>query len=272
MSAGMRTLDMLARAIAWFAGSVVAVRRAHVVRSMLRAGIASCQTTADAMYLSLARGLLELLGTAFTRSVPQSAFAWSSELQRIRERIRRQGAVIATAHTGNWDLVACAVAERTPLWVVTKRLSVGALDRVWQWLRARRGVRLLYVGATAQSALHALRRGEAVAMMFDQAPERVAATTTAPFLNALVRVDLSPALLAMRARCPLVVVAPRRLALGSHTVDVLGVLDPPPRPNRAWAENAMQRATTLLDEFVRRHPEQWLWMHRRWKGVSETCS
>jgi KDO2-lipid IV(A) lauroyltransferase len=88
---------------------------------------------------------------------------------------------------------------------------------------------------------------------------------TTGFLGAPARVDVAPALVAMRARVPLVVAFPRRTGDGLHTVDIVSIFSPPRRPTRAWAESATIEATKLLEHFVRRHPEQWLWMHRRWK-------
>ncbi len=106
-------------------------------------------------------------------------------------------------------------------------------------------------------------------MLVDQAPERERAAIRVPFLGAPAWVDLSPALCAMRARAPLVAAFPRRLDDGSHTIDITAILLPPARPSRAWAVEAMTEVTRQLEAFIRRHPDQWLWMHRRWKGTPE---
>jgi KDO2-lipid IV(A) lauroyltransferase len=216
------------------------------------------------MYRSLARGLVELVVMVFRGPARRMSplFPWEAIASSCSG-----GAVVATAHTGNWDLVACAVAQRAPLTVVTKRLHVRTLDAIWQGARRARGVRLVQVGDAAKEARAALRRGELVAMLVDQAPERVRGAVQTMFLGAPAWVDLAPALCAVRARVPLVVAFPRRLGDGSHTIDVEAVLAPPARPSRAWAIDAMVEATRLLEAFVRRHPEQWLWMHRRWKGA-----
>jgi KDO2-lipid IV(A) lauroyltransferase len=119
-------------------------------------------------------------------------------------------------------------------------------------------------GHAARRSLAALRRGAWVVSMIDQAPERARGIVSVGFLGAVADVDLAPALLALRARCPLVVAFPKRTADG-HAVELVGVLEPPPGAGRAWALGAMREATGMLEQFVRRHPEQWLWMHRRWK-------
>ena len=61
------------------------------------------------------------------------------------------------------------------------------------------------------------------------------------------------------------VAAARRDDAGRQVLHVLDVLVPPPRPTRAWVLEATRTATRALDGFVRQHPSQWLWLHRRWK-------
>ena len=218
------------------------------------------------MYRSLGRGLCELVFAGVSgRSglggvrVPEAAFS--------RLLTGGRGCVVATAHTGNWDLVACAVAARAPLTVVTKHLKVGFLDSLWQGVRAASGVKLVAAGRARRAVARALAGGELVAMLVDQAPERTRGVVQAPFLGAPAVVDLSPALAALRAKVPLAAVFPLRLPDGTHTVSVAAVFEPPPRPSRRWAMDVMREVTALLDAHVREHPEQWLWMHRRWKGA-----
>jgi KDO2-lipid IV(A) lauroyltransferase len=234
---------------------------------MVRAGVVDPRGTARAMYRELARGLVELLSLGLPGG-PGRLAGVRLPLDLVFDLRRRQrGAVIATAHTGNWDAVACALARTVPLTVVTKRLSVRLFDRWWQGLRARFGVRLVGAGKAARVASTALRQGELVAMIVDQAPERRRAVVQAWFLGAPAWIDLAPALAAMRARAPLVAAFPFRAPDGTLAVEVARTFEPPDRPSRAWAERTMVQVTRALEDFVLRHPEQWLWMHRRWKPL-----
>jgi KDO2-lipid IV(A) lauroyltransferase len=259
---------VLGALLAFLVGDVLRVRRAHVEGAMRRAGVSDPGRVARAMYRSLGRGLVELVRATFGDSarvfsrveVPASTIA---ELRGAG------GAVIATAHTGNWDVVACAIAARAPLTVVTKRFSVGGLDRLWQRARADRGVRLVGVGDAVRGARAAFRERGLVAMLVDQAPERRRAVVRTTFLGAPVWVDLSPALVARRFRAPLVAAFPVRRDDGSLAVEIVRTIAPPRRPDRRWAERTMVEVTACLDAFVREHPEQWLWMHRRWKALPD---
>jgi KDO2-lipid IV(A) lauroyltransferase len=188
------------------------------------------------------------------------------EVAKLRERGR--GVVVATAHTGNWDLLACAAAERVPLSVVTKRLSIGVFDRIWQATRRRRNVTLIQAGNAAKPLLRALRRNEVVAMLVDQAPERERGTSLAPFLGRTARVDLAPALIAERARAPIAVVFSHRRRDGTHVAELVRVIE----PGSSSAEEAMTTITEDLTAFVHEHPTQWLWMHRRWKNAQNRAA
>jgi Kdo2-lipid IVA lauroyltransferase/acyltransferase len=248
--------------LALVVGSVLRVRRRHVEEALRRAGLGPAPTLARAMYARLGEHLLEVLSLLLSPRVLQKVQIPHAELRTVRGGGR--GAVIATAHTGNWDLTACALARHVPLTVVTRRLSVKPLDRLWQRLRGRSGVRLVTEGQASQAARHTLARGGIVAMMVDQVPLRDRGVIRVPFLGAPAPVDLGPALIALRARVPLVAAFPLRTPDGSHHVVVCGVIEPPRVPARQWAEQSMQKVTAWLEAFVRAHPEQWLWMHRRW--------
>jgi KDO2-lipid IV(A) lauroyltransferase len=106
-------------------------------------------------------------------------------------------------------------------------------------------------------------------MLIDQAPERKRATVVTEFLGQPARVDLAPALMALRARVPLVAVFARRCPDGSCVAELGPVIVPPARPSRRWAEQSMIELTRALEAFVRQNPDQWLWMHRRWKDASD---
>jgi KDO2-lipid IV(A) lauroyltransferase len=245
---------------------VLGVRRAHVLVSMASAGIDPQH--ANAMYASLGTGLFELIRVALGRAplVPRRMELDEVALEVERLRKGGRGVVVATAHTGNWDLLACAAAERAPLSVVTKRLSIGLCDRIWQATRRRRNVKLIQAGNAARPLLRALRRNEVVAMLVDQAPERDRGTSLVPFLGRTARVDLAPALIAKRARAPIAVVFSRRRPDGTHVAELVRVI----QPGTVSAEEAMATITRDLTAFVHDHPSQWLWMHRRWKNVEPT--
>jgi KDO2-lipid IV(A) lauroyltransferase len=260
---------VLGALLGWLAGSILRIRRAHVEGAMRAAGLAHPGRQARAMYRALGASVVEFLWMAARGASalgvvaiePASRARWAQALSGGR------GVVVAASHTGNWDLSACAIAREVELLVVTKHLSVRWLDRFWQSTRARLGVRLTEALGAVGRAREMLRRGGAVAMMIDQVPAPGRHAVPVMFLGQPAHADRAPAAMAAAARAPLVVAVGRRDPSGAHVLHVLEVLTPPARPSRAWIDDATRRATRELERFVLEHPDQWLWMHRRWKPM-----
>jgi KDO2-lipid IV(A) lauroyltransferase len=263
--AGVRALGAL---VGWLAGSVLHYRRAHVEDAMRAAGIADASVLARAMYRALGISMVEVLALgASPRGLARVRVDAASRVRWLEALALGRGVVIAGTHTGNWDLAACAVAQETPLLVVSKRLSVRWLDRFWQATRAARGVRLAYARGALSAARGVLGAGGAVVMMIDQVPTSARHGNDVDFLGRRALTDRSPATLAAVRRAPLVVAAGRRDEHGGQVLHVLDVLVPPARAGRGWIDAATEAATRELDAFVRAHPDQWLWLHRRWKRL-----
>jgi KDO2-lipid IV(A) lauroyltransferase len=269
-------LAPLGAALGFLAGSVLRIRRRHVEASLRAAGIAPAGRIARGVYASLGAGVFELLWLA---ARPPEALAERYALTpACAEALRAaaslgRGVVVATAHTGNWDLSACAfarwmatgIASAPRFTVVTKRLSWRALDRYWQRLRAERGVVLVEAAGATLAVREALRAGGLVGLLVDQAPERASGVVTLPFLGRPARHDLAPVLLAARAKAPIVMVLGRRAEDGRHVLDVVETIAPAELRGRGAIERATERVAAALEGFVRAQPEQWLWLHRRWK-------
>jgi KDO2-lipid IV(A) lauroyltransferase len=241
---------------------------------MRAAGIARPSRQARSMYASLGHSAMEILWMSLrgrpalraARFDEASRALWNDALGRGR------GIVVAASHTGNWDLAACAVAQEIELLVVTKHLRIGWLDRFWQKTRARLGVKLADAAGAMAQGRAVLGRGGAVAMMIDQVPISPRHASTVEFLGRSAAADRAPAALAASLRAPLVVAAARRAPGGRQVLQVLAVLHPPPRPSPAWIVDATATATAALDRFVRAHPSQWLWLHRRWRPMLPATS
>jgi KDO2-lipid IV(A) lauroyltransferase len=266
-----RSLPRLGAVIGWVAGTAFGIRRSHVERAMKLAGIARSRagSIADMMYRSLGASLVEMLWLAAHPELPASAMASFDEYSRAvlaASRERGRGFVLATAHTGNWELAAAAVAEVYPLTVIVKPMSVGWVDRFCRSSREARGVGLSLPQNALAYAREAITRGDIVAMLIDQVPLRASHSVIVDFLCGRADVDRSPAALAAAMRCPLVVAVSRRREEGGHVLEVLAVLEPPARDRRAWTVEATRTATRVFERWVHAHPGEWLWMHRRWRA------
>jgi len=255
-------------ALGWFVGTVLRIRRRHTLAALRRAGIDHPRTIARSVYRNLATNVFEILWlSAHDRDdlaglVDVDPEQWA----RVQECLARgRGAVVATAHTGNWDLIACAMASRVPLTVVSKHLSWRSADSLWQRSRARRGVSVVEARGALQAGSRVLREGGVIAFMIDQAPERRHGIVRLPFLGAPAWHDAAFAILAMRHRAPVVVVAGERTAAGRHVLRIAEIIEPSDGRSRSWVDATCRRASRAIEGYVLDHPGQWLWLHRRWK-------
>ncbi|MEB3298116.1 MAG: lysophospholipid acyltransferase family protein [Candidatus Sericytochromatia bacterium] len=180
------------------------------------------------------------------------------ELAGLLERGR--GAVIVTAHYGNWELLAATVArDLGPMTVLIQPPSQPAFRRLFDELHARAGVRAHsnQGPASLRPVLAALRSGELVGLVCDQHAEGSGVEAT--FLGHLVRVPTGAFQLARRTGAALVPVRIVRNPDDTHVV-----LVEPPLPLReddtALAQDMMDRFAAWIDE----RPDHWLWIHDRW--------
>ena len=172
-----------------------------------------------------------------------------------------RGVLIATAHLGNWELSAFAHALMTePINVMVRALDNPLIDRLVEERRTLSGNRLIFKKDGARAVVRALRNGEAVGILIDQ--------NTAPGEG--VFIDFFG-----KAACA-----------GSAFVKLAHHSGAPVIPGFAfWDESSKryilrfypevemtgdeaadtQRIHARFEEIIRQYPDQWMWIHRRWK-------
>lgn len=177
-----------------------------------------------------------------------------------------RGAMLVTAHIGSWELHGLAHGWLFgPIGVIARPLDNPALDERLCALRAQGGNTVIYKRKALATVLRFLREGRGVAVLIDQNVQahdgifvdffgqRAATTTVA-------------AALALKTGCALV---PTHTELGADGRYRL-VYDPPVEwtatgDRKADVAAITQKLTAVIERWVRDAPEQWLWMHRRWK-------
>ena len=108
--------------------------------------------------------------------------------------------------------------------------------------------------------LDALRRGRMVGILLDQNATR-AEGIFAPFFGTPASTSRGLAVIALRTEAPVVPVFIRRLERGRHLIEVGPVVPPPERDVVAFTTSFNE----AIEKAIRRAPEQWFWLHKRWK-------
>lgn len=180
-------------------------------------------------------------------------------------RARGRGAIFVTGHLGNWELCAVYVALRgLPMNVVARRIYVEELDRQLVSMRKAKGVQTLYRDQSMRMMLRCLERNEFLGVLPDQDVRRVGGIFV-EFFGKPAYTPVGPALLALASRSPLLLA--RDIRIGTRhriTVDPPVYADPGV-PRQQEVKRLASMYTKRLEDFIREHPGQWVWMHRRWR-------
>lgn len=256
----------LGEALGWLWYRMLPVRRS-VVRTNLRRALALSPTEAEpivrAMYLHLGRSFVELLRFG-ARPLPAGLVHAEGRAHLEGALAAGRGVLVLTAHLGNWELLVRAgtLADR-PVSVITRRLRAGWAEAAWRALR-RDGPRLLPAGACARDVLAALARNEIVGFVLDQHCAAARAVRV-PFFDRPAATDPDLVRLAALSGAPIVPVFTWREA-EHHVVRVEPPVELPEAENaRALRTAGTARCVARVEAAIRAHPEQWLWLHRRWK-------
>jgi KDO2-lipid IV(A) lauroyltransferase len=170
--------------------------------------------------------------------------------------------VLITGHCGNWELLGAAFNCRgLPVTVVARPLDAAPLQRLLNRFRERFGTPAVSRGSlrSARRLLSALRCGGALGMLIDQDTLKVESVWV-PFFGRPARTPVGAVKIALRQQAAVIPTFIERQPSGRHRIRILPPVTLPPEPQRATA-----LLTEAIEQQVRRCPEQWVWMHRRWR-------
>jgi len=171
-----------------------------------------------------------------------------------------KGVLFATAHLGNWELSAYAHALMAePMNVVVRPLDNPILDEFVERRRAGSGNRILAKKDYLRQAIEALRRNEAVGVLIDQdaGPEGV-------FVDFFGRkASATPLFAKLAYRTGAAVIPGFALWIAAQRRYVLRFL--PIVEMSGDAARDTQKLHAILEGVIRNYPDQWMWLHRRWK-------
>jgi KDO2-lipid IV(A) lauroyltransferase len=177
----------------------------------------------------------------------------------------RRGVLVLTGHFGNWEIlpaVAAMIGFRVS--IVYRPLDFAPLDRFFSFSRARFGADLIPKKNALFRIVRALRGNRTVGILLDQNAKRDQGVFV-DFFGKPVSTNKGLAQLALKTQTPVYPMFLVRQARGFKVI----LKDQIPLattgdPARDVALNT-RRYNRVLEEMIRRYPDQWFWVHRRWK-------
>jgi len=180
-------------------------------------------------------------------------------------RARGQGAILVSGHFGNWELMGAAINARGyPIRFLAKTQANPYIDRIQNELRAGSGLGIIRIGPSLKEMIRALRGGALMGMLADQDAGPQGHFTS--FMGRPASVYRGPAIYAHRFGYPLMTGFTFRQEDGTHLLRI----NPPHRIDPDWDEETVvarltEAHTRDLETAVRAAPENYWWVHRRWK-------
>ena len=178
-----------------------------------------------------------------------------------------RGVLFFTGHFGFWELHAIVHGlQLRPIGVLARALDNPRLNALLQDVRERTGNTVIYRQGAVRRVLKTLAAGEGVAMLIDQHMHSADAIWV-DFFERPAATTSTLAALALRTGAPVVPVFALPIDGGRYRMIYEHAVEPPEGEGPDAIREFTQRCTDVLEMYVRRHPELWLWMHRRWRDA-----
>jgi KDO2-lipid IV(A) lauroyltransferase len=229
---------------------------------------------AQAHYAHLWRLAVEFFRFRFLSEARKSALVRVDNLDAFVDAFRRnKGVLILTGHFGNWEVATVAGIRSYPevrgrFHFVRRPIKPRWLDALVTRRFARAGFGVVGKRGSLDRIVELLEAGDVIVFPFDQYAHRPDGIDV-EFFGHPAGTFKSLAIIALATGSPVLPAAAWREPDGRH---VLRFEDPLPLVDHADANEAIRRTTrafnAALERLILRHPEQWYWVHRRWKRAT----
>jgi Kdo2-lipid IVA lauroyltransferase/acyltransferase len=189
-------------------------------------------------------------------------------LKQLQEK--KKGIIFLTAHYGSWELAtqAITVYSNTPVYTIAKPQSNLLVDRIITRWRELFGLKIVAMGISVREILKALQEGGIVALAADQSAPKESVIVN--FFGRNVPTFQGPAIFSLKTGAPIILGCTVRQEDGNYTMHLVHV--PSDDLDGISDESILEltrRQVQMTEAIIRQQPDQWMWMHKRWKHVQD---
>jgi KDO2-lipid IV(A) lauroyltransferase len=194
-----------------------------------------------------------------------------SGMDEIKEVFARQkGIILLSAHFGNWELMAYSfgIVSNIPTTIIVKPQKNKFADKYLNDIRTHHGNKIVSMHRSAFEIVKKVRSKEAVALLADQAAQK-GKDIFVEFFGRKASTYEAPAQLALKFRVPIIIGFSIRQPDGRYIVETRELKFEHIEDNEPGIAELTKLHVKLLEDYIRKYPEQWVWQHRRWKHTPQ---
>ena len=236
----------------------------------LQAGVTRAREIVKESYKNLGRSIAEFISLDKGRARSGDLLTIHGE-EHLKKAIERgKGVILLSAHMGNWELGAAALAKKGyPMNAIGADQRDDRITDLIIKIRDQSGVSTVSKGFDLKAALRCLKRGEALAILIDQDVRDKGVIV--PFLGLPASTPYGPAKIARKLESTLLITFMVRR--GTSIFHDLYILPSPWEKGFPQEEETMESAMTLCNDaisrFIQKWPEQWMWLYPRWASTEK---
>jgi len=218
------------------------------------------------IYISFIENSIEMATIPFLTAQEMNDRLRPEGLHYLSEAIAgKRGAIIISGHYGVWEFIPPWLAlNGFEVTIVVRRQSNKLVDDWMEKMRNAHGAKTTDSGYGIREILRALREGHCLALMSDQ--DSGDKGIFVDFFDNLASTPVGPAQIAIKTGVPIVPVAAHRMPYFPHIFEVHPPIYPENYATKVDGAQLMTQAyTDILESWIRKRPDQWFWLHRRWK-------
>jgi KDO2-lipid IV(A) lauroyltransferase len=204
----------------------------------------------------------------YTKKKIFSIVEFEGKLEIEKILAKNSGIVLVSGHLGNWEMMALATGLflPAPVLIIVKKQHNEIIDKEITKLRCIFGNCVVTMEKSIKESLIKLKSGGIVAILSDQSAPKESVYVN--FFGRSVATFQGPAAFALKSHAPIVMLFMIRQQSGAYKLFCEEIqcsdLQDYSREN---VEILTQRHVAVLEKWISQYPEQWLWMHKRWKNI-----
>ena len=268
---GLKLSRIFAKGLAYFFYFIIPIRKDVTIKNLKMAfpdySEKEIRKIAIGTYKNFAITLIETLYIPHISKTDMVNSLKCSNIDLINRKIKENKAtVLLSAHFGNWEYLSASLALQLnyPLHMLIKVQRNPYVTEFMDRARTKWSNIVIPLGTAVRQIFKALYENKIIIMAADQRGN--VDGIRIKFLGIMSAVYSGPAVFALKTKADIIIAISVRQPDYSYKVELTELsLSDLPDNNDAKVEEICRRYLNFLEKLIRQYPEQWLWMHKRWK-------